>query len=378
MFNKANAILHTLTVAATTGVAPNSAMSVYAHGERVLSYRLGAPRYFDLASLTKLYTTTAFLAQVQDGLATLHTPLADVVPEFARVSPRPIGGGQDPHTAAPLPPDPAYVGFTVNPQTVTAWHLLTHTSGLPAWRDVYTLDAPPPPQIPVEEEHRRWQLAVERLCAYPFVAPPETGVRYSDIGLMLLGEMVRRLDNAPSLADAIRARVSEAVLYHPLRHGVALTDIAPTEYDGRFRLRRLRGEVHDENAAGVGGVAGHAGLFAMADDVAAFGNLWLTDPAALGLTPELVAEAVRLQAGTPEDGRGLGWMRKSPTDSSAGDGFSMASYGHTGFTGTSLWIDPTRALVVALLTNRVYGGRERVGIHALRRQIHDQVVEAYG
>ncbi|NDJ60188.1 MAG: beta-lactamase family protein, partial [Chloroflexi bacterium] len=141
--------------------------------------------------------------------------------------------------------------------------------------------------------------------------------------------------------------------------------------DPLWRGRRVWGEVHDENANGVGGVAGHAGLFASTRDIARFGQAWLTGDPRLGIEVALHEAATTQQAATGPELRGLGWMLKSPENSSAGDTFSPTAYGHTGFTGTSLWIDPERHLVVACLTNFVYGGRGRPGLHEFRREIHD-------
>lgn len=339
--------------------------------------------YFDLASVTKLFTVTAFLSLAGEHRLSLDAPLVEIVPEFGRVSPRPIDGGQDPHTKAHLPVPEALSGKWINPHEVTFRQLLTHTSGLPPWRDVYTVAPPPapPPERPEAPDSfprlERWQRALARLCDYPFVGSPGDCVRYSDIGLMLLGEVVSRLYGTPGdLCPTIQSRVLvpaglHDVVFNPVRdHNIALARIAPTEFDPTWRGRRVWGEVHDENACGVGGVAGHAGLFATARDVAQFGQAWLAASVdTFAILPELAREAVIEQ--TRSERRGLGWVLKSATDSSAGDLFDESAYGHTGFTGTSLWIDPARALVVALLTNRVYPGRDKPGIHAFRRRMHD-------
>src|SRR5262249_7168663 len=148
------------------------------------------------ASVTKLFTVTAFLAQVSAGKAALHDPLASVIPEFASQSPRPIDGGQDPHSKIHLPTPEHLEGKTVDPGLVTFWHLLTHTSGLPAWRDVFNAAGPapvPPDQPDPLSRDERWSRAVKALCAYPFIDQPGARVVYSDIGLMLLGEAVVRL-----------------------------------------------------------------------------------------------------------------------------------------------------------------------------------------
>ncbi len=148
----------------------------------------------------------------------------------------------------------------------------------------------------------------------------------------------------------------------------------PTSYDHDWRRRRCWGEVEDENAASLAGVAGHAGLFANADDVARLGVAWLRHDPRLRLG-SLWAGATTDQ--TPGLGAawGLGW-RVQPTDFLAP--FGDAAYGHTGFTGTSLAVDPARDLVIALLTNRVYAGRTHEGIAALRLRVHSIIAAAFG
>ena len=342
-----------------------------------------ANTYFDLASLTKLFTETAFLQCVAAEKVRLDDPLVNVIPEFAARTPRPIEGGKDPHTNTPLPTPPENIGKTVNPAYVTFRHLLTHTSGLPPWQDVYTAAGPIPP--PPTERHslthqQRWRNGLNVIVNYPFIDLVGRAVHYSDIGLLLLGEAcVRLTDGATTLADVIitmtRSLNLHTVTYNPMQHQIPQKQIAPTEFDKRWRKRRVWGEVHDENACGIGGIAGHAGLFATALDIANFGNTWLNQNGTLLLTDEIYTQALTNQSGDTDYPFGLGWRLNPPVDSPCGDLFSPLSFGHTGFTGTSLWIDPERRLVVALLTNRVYPGRERIGIHAFRRAMHDTIVQ---
>jgi CubicO group peptidase (beta-lactamase class C family) len=333
---------------------------------------------FDLASLTKLFTHTAFLQLVSAGKVELGDPLVSVIPEFGEGGARPLDGGQDPHTKGYLPTPEAVKGQIADPTQVTFRHLMTHTSGLAPWRDVYNAAgrAPTPPNEPdLIPRALRWANGLKAICGYPFVGQPGGTVRYSDLGVMLLGEAVARLHGTRDLAEVIRTQIREplnldSLVFNPARDGVALTMIAPTEDDPTWRNRRSWGEVHDENACGVGGVAGHAGLFARAADVARFGQAWLLRDQRLQIDPTLMDEAVSEQR---HNGFrfGLGWMLKAHEDSAAGDCFSPNSYGHTGFTGTSLWIDPQKRVVVACLTNRVYAGRWKEGIHPFRRSIHD-------
>lgn len=371
---------------------PAIAVSISLRGERVTDAAWGwidpdtqqipvtTHTRFDFASLTKLFTTTSLLTAISEGRAALDTPLIEIMPSFGAVTPRPIDGGQDPHTKQTAPTAPERAGETVDPARVTLFHLLTHTSGLPPWRDVYRAagDAPPPlTAIDPIPRAARWARALEALCGYAFVGQPREAVRYSDVGFMLLGEAVSRLagspgDLQPATADTLRRLTLDEIDYRPIEAGIALEAVAPTEIDPTWRKRRVWGEVHDENACGVGGVSGHAGLFGTARAVARFGELWAAG-AVPGIAPELIAAAVREQAVTEDERRGLGWMIRSRRGSSAGDRLSEHAYGHTGFVGNSLWIDPEPGLVVACLTNHVYNGRERGGMAEFRRALHDFV-----
>lgn len=339
---------------------------------------------FDLASVTKLYVTTTFLTALSQGLVSLDTSLGEVIPTFVEGGPRPVDGGQDPHSKVRLPTPHEMRGQFVDPIAVTLRQILTHTAGLAPWRDVFNEAGPPPPppdQADALSRQHRWRKALEALCRYPFVGQPGDTIRYSDLGLMLLGEATSRLHGTPGdLEAAVRARVLAPLslattMYNPLQHGFDRLAIVPTEDDPTWRKRRCWGEVHDENACGVGGVAGHAGLFAAAYDVAAFGFAWLSRDPRLGIGPPMIEAALHEQAASDGQRRGLGWALKATADSSAGDRFGPDSFGHMGFTGTSLWIDPERDLIVACLTNRVYPGRQRTGIHQFRRALHDLLAE---
>lgn len=393
----AAAALDALIAAHLGNTFPALAITVIYQGDVILNrgwgwidpdarrYAVGPAALFDLASVSKLFTATAFLTLVSEGRAALDDPLVAVVPEFAASGPRPLDGGQDPHSKAQLPTPPEAQGQTADPARVTLRMLLTHTSGLAPWRDVFRAAGPPPsPPDEVDPVPRaeRWANALRALCAYPFVGQPGEGVvRYSDLGLMLLGEVVARLDGSGDLAAAVESRVCRplglaSLTYNPLQNGRVRTMIAPTEDDPAWRGRRCWGEVHDENACGVGGVAGHAGLFGVARDAAALGQAWLEGDSRLAIAADLRVEAVREQAETDGTRRGLGWMLKAQEGSSIGERFHPDSFGHFGFTGTSLWIDPARKLVVAALANRVYPGREHPGIEDFRRGLHDLLAEA--
>ena len=337
---------------------------------------------FDLASVTKLIVETSFLVLVDAGAIALESRLVDVIPEFGRVTPREIGSGQDPHTRAFLPVDPQYRASSVDPADVTFRHLLTHSSGLPPWRSVYLLagDRPPPPPTHAGQYNEgRWRRGLKAMVDFPFAGNIGDAVRYTDIGIMLLGEAVARLHGSSldlAVSDLVLNPLGlDSFTYNPMLNGVPRERIAPTELDNHWRQRRAWGEVHDENACGLGGIAGHAGLFATAREVACFGQAWLSGDQRLAISADLRQQATSQQA-NGQFRLGLGWMLKADSDSSAGDHYSANSYGHTGFTGTSLWIDPERELVCAVLTNRVYHGRADKGIHAFRRAMHDLIAKS--
>jgi CubicO group peptidase (beta-lactamase class C family) len=329
---------------------------------------------FDLASLTKLFTATAFFCLVDAGRVNVDQLVVEVIPEFG--GERIVGGAEDPISKRPLPADPRWGGQIVDASTITFRHLLTHTSGLPAWRSLYRICGPVPTPPPSDAEiARRHAAALDAMVGFPFIYPPGADYVYSDIGLILLGLAVERL-HGRRLDETIRDLVSE-----PLGMNVTFNPdpslhsrIAPTE-DDPWRGRRLRGEVHDENAAGLGGIAGHAGLFGAAADLCRLGRLYLNRGEDL-LSAATVAESVCEQI-VSRDGvrRGLGWLLRSDPDPSCSTAFSLRSFGHTGYTGTSLWCDPERDLVVALLTNRVYNGRDPKGILALRPAVHKALIE---
>lgn len=337
---------------------------------------------FDLASVTKLFVVTTFMTLVEAGRAGLDQPVSEVISAFS--GQRPVAPYEDPLTPGAF----VSVAETTEPvdfSKITFRHLLTHSSGLPAWRPLF--------RQPSREAARR--MALETAAAYP----TGTNTIYSDIGLIVLGVAVEQLTGM-SLDQAVAARVTDPLsLQHtrflPIDDGRRTDDqqseagaesfvlrpssfigqnIAPTEFCA-WRKRRIVGEVHDENAAWLGGVAGHAGLFSSAADVAAFGQMFLDHGQPL-LSAATVTEMTRLQAQQGDVRRGLGFALWSPDPEASSNPFSPNAFGHTGFTGTSLWIDPARALVVALLTNEVYHGRQNRGIAALRVAVQRAIVQA--
>ena len=334
----------------------------------------------DRASLTTLFTATAFMRQVDSGAAGLDTPVGEVLPEFT--GERRIGATEDPLLKVELPADARYSGQVVNLGEVTFRHLLTHTSGLAAWRSLYLAGPPPDPaQAPhqLPPEARRSRLAA--LFSSDFAYPPGARLVYSDLGFILLGEAIERIaamDLERFFDQAIfRPLGLRRTCFNPLARGFSTGEIAPSEVCA-WRERRLLGEVDDENASGLGGVAGHAGLFSTAEEVARLGMVYRNLGSHAGgqiLAPQTAAEMTRQQAGLDGQRRGLAWVLWTSQSCSCGSLFGPGSYGHTGFTGTSLWIDPDRDLLVAALTNRVYHGREPDAIQGFRPRLHDLVVE---
>ena len=246
------------------------------------------------------------------------------------------------------------------------FHLLTHSSGLPAWAPLYR-------EVDDRAAFRRRILAME------LEYEPGTRSIYSDLAFFLLGEILESL--AGETLDAFAARRILGPLGMTetgfLPDASLRSRIAPTERDP-WRGRVLHGEVHDENAFFLGGVAANAGLFGTAPDVAVFAQTMLNGGTYAGVrivSPESIRTFTR-SAGIPESTRALGW--DTPGDNSAGRRFSLRSFGHTGFTGTSLWIDPERQLFLILLTNRVHPHRENLLIRKVRPALADLVVEGLG
>lgn len=297
---------------------------------------------FDLASITKLYVSTALLALHDRRKLALDDRIESVIPEFA---------GRDRRRAQ-----------------VTFRHLLTHTSGLPAhvnFRDELGAKA-----------------VIARVCNTPLTASPGTKVTYSDLGFMLAGETVSRIAQLP-LDEAVEQLVLAPAGCAETGYRPPLNDvdrIVCTQRDP-WRGRLLRGEVHDENCWAMGGVAGHAGLFGTAADTARLAEVYRVG-GALGAERTLeratARAAVREQAAGADERRGLGWALRASDQHSSGSRLSANAYGHTGYTGTSVWVDPLRGLTVALFTNRVFCSRDPEPIRALRAAVHDAVVEDVG
>jgi CubicO group peptidase (beta-lactamase class C family) len=313
---------------------------------------------YDLASLTKpLATVTSVLLLVQAGKLELDAAVGDVLIELKGA---PVG-------------------------SASVRDLLSHRSGLPGWRPLYErLDAEGVAWGQADPGVVR-QSVLRLIREESLVSPIGEQSLYSDLGFILLGCAVERASGL-SLDEYFREAVVKPLGANPLFFNRAGAEgqsrasrldlkIAPTEWDDR-RQRMRQGEVHDENAAAMGGVAGHAGLFGTAESVLAVSGAWLA--AYHGhrslLDPILVREFTTKPSHPRQSSWALGW--DTPTaPSSSGTHFSAGSFGHLGFTGTSLWIDPERKLEVVLLTNRVHASRTNDSIRAFRPHIHDLAYE---
>jgi beta-glucosidase-like glycosyl hydrolase/CubicO group peptidase (beta-lactamase class C family) len=309
-----------------------------------LSYEPDAPpaatdTLYDLASLTKVVvTTTMAMILVDEERIDIAKPVSAFVPRFR-------GGAKD---------------------RVTVFHLLTHSAGFEA-------------VLPLYRELRGKPAFVERVVELPLDYEPGSKSVYSDLGEILLGEVLERAAGE-SLDAFARRRILEPLGmqdtgFTPDR--ALLPRIAPTENDP-WRGQLLRGEVHDENAYAMGGVAAHAGLFGTAPDLARFAQMLLNGGVYdhRRVVSRAAIESFTRRAGLPGSSRALGWDTPSP-GSSAGTLLSERSFGHTGFTGTSMWIDPERELFVILLTNRVHPTRDNDLLpRVVRAAVADAVIRA--
>lgn len=335
---------------------PGAALVIAYRGELVAAQGFGRFTYdekspavkpdtvFDLASLTKAVATTAVAMLLYDRSALLlDEPVAQTMPEFVTLAPK--------HQQAKR-------------EAVTIRMLLSHSSGLPAYEKLF-------------EFATARQDLINAALTTRLTAAPGTRARYSDIGFIILGELLAR--KAGLALDLVAAQE----IFTPIGMRQTRfqpppqwkTEIPPTEDDQKFRKRVIQGEVNDENAYVMGGVAGHAGLFAPASDIGRFAECMLR-----GGSPLFSKNTVKLfthcEPSPPRTTRVLGWDTPSQPYSSSGRLFSLVSFGHLGFTGTSLWIDPGRKLSVTLLTNRTWPDRASQLIRQVRPQVHDAIVEA--
>jgi beta-glucosidase-like glycosyl hydrolase/CubicO group peptidase (beta-lactamase class C family) len=326
---------------AVVAVGRNGALvHLKAYGRQ--TYESGSPAMtvdtvFDLASLTKVIaTTTMAMMLVDEGRLDLDRPVRGFLPKFT-------GGLKD---------------------RITVRHLLSHSSGIDWWAPLY------------KEAHSMPEY-LNRILPMELKYEPGTKSVYTDLGVMMLGEILERVSGT-DLNTFARHRLFAPMKmrdtgFNPPESMKAR--IAPTEFDHDWRKKLVWGEVHDENAAALGGVAPHAGLFGTAPDLARFATMLLTG--GVFENHRYVAPATVTRFTTrgvvPDSSRALGWDTPSE-NSSSGTLMSKRAFGHTGFTGTSMWMDPETGVFVVILTNRVHPTRENNLIREARPQIADAVM----
>ncbi len=296
---------------------------------------------YDIASMTKVVATTSTIMHLFDNGA-IHPD--DTVTAFI----------------------PGYTNEYK--QNVTIKDLLLHTGGLPSWKEFYS------------ETASRSEM-IRRVIETPLETAPGTHYQYSDLGMILLGEIVERISGIPI------DQYASKYIFEPLEMNSTMFNppqdlrdtVAPTEIDTLWRRELVHGFVHDENAYRMDGVAGHAGLFSNAPDLAGFAQMMLRGGELKG-TRIFSSETVRLFTSRYNElsSRAFGWDTKTEGGySSAGTRLSPASFGHTGFTGTSIWIDPEQDIFIVFLTNRVHPVRVNTEIVHTRPDLHDLVIEVF-
>jgi CubicO group peptidase (beta-lactamase class C family) len=328
---------------------PGAAFAVSRNGSTVLQGAVGRFTYdetsqdvtltttFDIASVTKVVGTTSIaMLLYQRGELNLQQPLIELLPEFEQADRR--------------------------RRLVTIEMLLAHSSGLPAYVRLFER---------VRDRESLLRLALE----VPLEQDPGTHAEYSDIGFIILGELLERI-SGESL-DSFCSREIFALLgmrstcFRP--NPELRSSIPPTRNDQDFRHRVVQGEVHDENASVMGGISGHAGLFSNTTDLMRFSASMLGLGTQL-FRDETIDRFTRWRTTPSGTSRALGWDTPS-SPSQSGKHFSPRSFGHLGYTGTSLWIDAERNIAIALLTNRTWPGNQSQLIKQVRPAFHDAVME---
>jgi CubicO group peptidase (beta-lactamase class C family) len=316
---------------------------IYEKGFGHITYDLSSSKVdintiYDLASLTKVIaTTTAAMICIDRNLLNLDDPVYKYIPEFSE-------NGKE---------------------NILIKNLLLHNSGLPAWKKFYdkNLDA---------------DSIIKNIYAITPEYPAGTKEIYSDLGFIVLGKLIE------SVTKKWLDQFCYEEIFAPLEMNNTFFNppdsvknrIPPTEFDKFWRNKLVQGEVHDETSSLLGGVAGHAGLFSNVKDLSILCQLILDEGKINGkqfIQQETIVLFTRRYSS--QSSRALGWDTKSETKSSAGSKFSKTSFGHTGFTGTSIWIDPVRKLFVVFLTNRVYPSRKNKKIINVRPKLHDAVID---
>jgi len=340
---------HVLQEAIEGRAFPGASVAIVRSGKLIALNALGRFTYetssshvtpetvFDLASVTKVVATTSMaMILYERGLLDLDAPVAGIVPEFALEDSR--------------------------RNEITLRMLLAHSSGLPAHEKLYL------------RANSRQEL-IDMALRVSLKADPGSQAEYSDIGFIVLGVALERFADEALDRFCQREIFSPLAMLHTTFNPPApwKGSIPPTADDRVFRQRVIQGEVNDENASVMNGVAPHAGLFATAHDMARFAHaICVGKPLVRG---ETLRTFTTRQSSPPETSRALGWDTPS-APSQSGKYFSRASFGHLGYTGTSLWIDPERQVAITLLTNRTWPDSPNNAITQVRPQFHDAVMEA--
>lgn len=351
------------------GCVPGAALCVRLHGKTVFDGAYGAPdpetgrettveTRWDLASVSKLFAASAFFRLCEQGVFSLDEPVCKSFPAF--IGPREIRASAN----ALAPGDDALRG-SAEASLVTWRQVLVHNAGF-GW---FALN-----------EFPSVEAALSHLLHRPFAYRPGTAVLYTDLGLILLGRAMELRCEKP--LDVLVQELVCAPLglqntgYFRVSRGAVRDNVAPTERCA-WRGCRMHGLVHDENAYFLDGVAGHAGVFSTARDVAAFAQAYLDAWRSGGFLPRgTVRELTAFQQQNTWDRRGIAFQLRILDHTAHSFPLSRTAFGHTGFTGTCVWVDPERELCFSLLTNDVYGGRENRTLGSERKAIVEHIIEA--
>ncbi len=298
------------------------------------SSSVSAKTLYDLASLTKVIaTTTAAMICYDRKLFSLDDYVVKYIPEFGQ-------NGKD---------------------KITIKNLLLHNAGLTAWKKFY-------------EYCGSAEDVIKEIYSSTLEYEPGSKMVYSDLGFITLGKIIEKVSGKTLdvfCKDEIFTPLNmKSTFFNP---GDSIKKLcAPTEIDKYWRMRLLQGEVHDEASAMLNGVAGHAGLFSTAEDISKLIAI-LMQKGKSGNKEFIKSATVELftRRFSDQSSRALGWDTKSEKGSSSGDYFSLSSFGHTGFTGTSIWADPEKNLFVVFFTNRVYPTRENFKLGKIRPELHN-------
>lgn len=342
-----------LKKAIADSIFPGAQVAIVRDGKLIASRGIGRQTYdptspavttetmYDLASVTKVVATTVTAMNLWErGQLLIDIPVKSYLPKFS-------GGAKD---------------------SVTFRHLLTHSAGMHWWVDLWN-------------KAKNKQEALDYIYKLPLDYTPGDSMIYSDLGLITAGQILETVTGKPLdrlVKETIHGPLGmKNTMYNPPKS--LLLRIAPTEIGGSMHRGLIHGEVHDENTFFLGGVSSHAGLFSTAEDLAILAQMLING----GIykhhrffTPATIREWTRRQNMPPGSTRAIGWDTPSEKGSLAGDYFSPGSFGHTGFTGTSIWVDPNRKMAIILLTNRVYPTRERGGMRQVRRDFYNAAMRA--